>query len=111
MYGWIRAKGLSGRSMRLILLVAVAVLLLCSSASATPLSYTFDHNNQGWQVSQDGMSYDPATFQLAKGNPPGSLTARTPALTAAVRATPAAFCIRQSRSSDARRNYGRHRIL
>ena len=62
--------------MRLILLAAAAVLLLCSTASATPLSYTFDHNNQGWQVSQDGMSYDPATFQLAKGNPPGSLTAR-----------------------------------
>jgi hypothetical protein len=62
--------------MRLILLATVAVLVLCGSASATPLSYTFDHSSQGWQLSQDGQSYNPATFQLNRGNPPGSLTGR-----------------------------------
>jgi hypothetical protein len=62
--------------MRLTLLVTAAMLVLCGSASATPLSYTFDHSSQGWQLSQDGQSYNPATFQLTRGNPAGSLTGR-----------------------------------
>jgi hypothetical protein len=62
--------------MRLILLATAAVLGLCSSASATPLSYTFDHNNQGWLQTQDGNSFPSAGFQGSGGNPGGHLTAR-----------------------------------
>jgi hypothetical protein len=62
--------------MRLILLATAAVLLLCSTASATPLSYTFDHNNQGWLETQDnGIDVTGAGFQSSGGNPGGQLNA------------------------------------
>jgi hypothetical protein len=76
MYGRIRAKGSSGRVMRLILLAAAGVLGMCSSASATQLSYTFDSNNQGWLQSQNnGNTTSSAGFQASGGNPGGRLTA------------------------------------
>jgi hypothetical protein len=94
MYGWIRNMGLSGRSMRLILLATVAVLGLCSSASATSLSYTFDHNNQGWLQTQDnGGSLTGAGFQPSGGNLGGRLTARdTGQETGCPTPTPSAPC-------------------
>jgi hypothetical protein len=77
MDGRIRAKGPSGRLMRLILLVTVAVFALCGSASATPLSFTFDHSNQGWlQTQNNGDTLTSAGFQPGGGNPGGRLTAR-----------------------------------
>jgi hypothetical protein len=64
--------------MRLILLAtaAVLVLVICGSASATPLSYTFDHNNQGWlQTQNNGIDVTGAGFQASGGNPGGRLNA------------------------------------
>jgi len=62
------------------LLAACALTLASSgSASATPLSYTFDASNEGWIQSQnpaDPTSFGNADFELTGGNPGGHLTAR-----------------------------------
>jgi hypothetical protein len=61
------------------LLAACAALLGSSAtAGATPLSYTFDSSNQGWEQNQDQGStdFDPAGFQSTRGNPGGHLQAR-----------------------------------
>jgi hypothetical protein len=94
MYGWIRVKGLSGRSMRLILLVTVAVFALCGSASATPLSFSFDHGNEGWlQTQNNGNTMTSAGFQPNNGNPGGRLSARdTGQETGCPNPTPTAPC-------------------
>jgi hypothetical protein len=79
MYGRIRAKGERVRRTRLVLLLVMAAgLVLCSSASATPLSYTFDSSNQGWGQAQDPSTGTvvPAGFQASGGNPGGHLTAQ-----------------------------------
>ena len=63
------------------LLAACALILASSgSASATPLSYTFDSDNQGWSQNQDQASNDfvSAGFQPTDGNPGGHLSAGTP---------------------------------
>jgi hypothetical protein len=60
------------------LLAACAVVLASSgSASATPLSFTFDSDNQGWSQNQDQSSNDfvSAGFQPTDGNPGGHLSA------------------------------------
>jgi hypothetical protein len=60
------------------LLAACAVMLASSgSASATPLSYTFDSDNQGWSQNQDQSSNDfvSAGFEPTDGNPGGHLSA------------------------------------
>ena len=75
MCGRTRAKGQSRNLLRVTLLAAAGVLLTCGSAGATSLSYTFDSDNQGWQQSQDGISYSAAGFQPTGGNPGGRLTA------------------------------------
>lgn len=75
MCGRTRAKGQSRNLLRVTLLAAAAVLLTCSSAGATSLSYTFDSDNQGWQQSQEGTSYSTAGFEPTGGNPGGRLTA------------------------------------
>jgi hypothetical protein len=67
--------------MRFVLpLIAAAGLILCSSAAATPLSYTFDSNNQGWMQNQDPSNpvspFLPAGFLLTSGDPGGHLTAK-----------------------------------
>lgn len=81
MNGRIRAKGERVRRTRVVLLlVAAAGLVLCSSASATSLSYTFDANNQGWMQNQDPSNpaspFLPAGFQATDGNPGGHLRAK-----------------------------------
>ena len=61
------------------LLAACAVVLGSSaSASATPLSFSFDSNNQDWTQNQDQATTDfmPAGFQSTGGNPGGHLQAR-----------------------------------
>jgi hypothetical protein len=77
-YGRIRDMGTSGRVMRLVGLAFVIALGLCSSASATPLSYTFDSDNQGWMQNQNPGSSDfvPAGWAGTDGNPGGHLTAK-----------------------------------
>jgi hypothetical protein len=62
------------------LLAACAVMLASSgSASATPLSFTFDSDNQGWTQSQDQADqskFETAGFEASGGNPGGHLHAR-----------------------------------
>ncbi len=62
------------------LLAACALALGPSaSASATPLSYTFDSGNQGWEQNQDQANSStllPAGFLATGGNPGGHLDAR-----------------------------------
>ena len=61
------------------LLAACALVLAWSgSASATPLSYTFDSDNQGWTQTQDQASHSfaPAGFDATGGDPGGHLWAR-----------------------------------
>jgi hypothetical protein len=61
------------------LLAACALTLASSgSASATPLSYTFDSDNQGWTQTQDQASHSfaPAGFDATGGDPGGHLWAR-----------------------------------
>jgi hypothetical protein len=79
MYGRIRAKGdWVRRTCPVLLLIAAAGLVLCASATATPLSYTFDTGNQGWMQNQDPASsnFEPAGFAATDGNPGGHLTAK-----------------------------------
>jgi len=77
MCGWIRAEGRIRTISVFMLLVAAAILSMAGSASATPLSYTFSSNNQGWMQSQDnGNTITSAGFQSSGGNPGGRLTAR-----------------------------------
>ena len=59
------------------LLATAAMLTAAGSATATPLSYTFTSNNEGWQQSQDnGATFSTAGFSPSGGNPGGRLTAR-----------------------------------
>ena len=61
------------------LLAACALVLASSgSASATPLSYTFDSDNQDWTQTQDqaSHSFPPAGFDATGGDPGGHLWAR-----------------------------------
>jgi hypothetical protein len=54
----------------------ITALALPAIASATPLSYTFDLDNQGWGVSQNsGQNITPAGWLPVDGNPGGHLTA------------------------------------
>ena len=58
------------------MLAACALILASSgSASATPLSYTFDSDNQGWTQTQDQASHSfaPAGFDATGGDPGGHL--------------------------------------
>jgi hypothetical protein len=58
------------------LAAVIAGLALPAVASATPLSYTFDTDNQGWGVSQNtGQNITPAVWFPIDGNPGGRLTA------------------------------------
>jgi hypothetical protein len=77
MCGRIRTEGLI-RTIGVIVLLAVAtVLATVAPASATPLDYTFDGNNQAWQQSQNnGVTITSAGFQSSGGNPGGRLTAK-----------------------------------
>jgi hypothetical protein len=61
-----------------VLAVCILVLGLPAAASATPLSYTFDSDNQDWTQNQDQESTDflPAGFESTGGNPGGHLHAR-----------------------------------
>lgn len=57
-----------------ITICAAALLALPAAAQATPISYTFDGNNQGWDVSQDGASSGTdAPWTASAGNPGGGL--------------------------------------
>jgi hypothetical protein len=77
MCGRIRAEGRIRMIGMFVLLVAAALLAMAGSASATPLNYTFDGNNQGWMQSQNnGNTITSAGFQPSGGNPGGRLTAR-----------------------------------
>jgi hypothetical protein len=54
----------------------ITVLAVPAIASATPLSYTFDTDSQGWGVSQNsGQNITPAGWFPIGGNPGGHLTA------------------------------------
>ena len=77
MCGRIRTEGLIRTIGVIVLLAVAAVLAAAASASATPLDYTFDSNNQGWLQNQDQASTNflPAGFQATGGNPDGHLTA------------------------------------
>ena len=71
-------RGQSVRRTCVGLLAACAVVLGSSAtASATPLSYSFDSDNQDWTQNQDQASMDflPAGFQSTEGNPGGHLQA------------------------------------
>jgi hypothetical protein len=58
------------------LVAVIAALALPAVASATPLSYTFDTDSQGWGVSQNsGQNITPANWSPIGGNPGGHLTA------------------------------------
>jgi hypothetical protein len=77
MCGRIRTEGLIRAIGVIVLLAVAAVLAAAASASATPLNYTFDSNNQGWQQSQNnGVTITSADFQPSGGNPGGRLSAR-----------------------------------
>jgi hypothetical protein len=77
MCGRIRTEGQIRAIGVIVLLAAAAAFATAPSASATPLSYTFSGNNQGWQQSQDnGSTFSPAGFSSSGGNPGGRLTAR-----------------------------------
>ncbi len=76
MCGRNRTKG-SNRLLAGLVLTAVVVLGTAGSASATPLSFTFESGNQGWTQKQDDASAnsDPAGFTATGGNPGGHLSA------------------------------------
>ncbi len=77
MCGRIRTEGLIRTIGVIVLLAVAAVLAAAASASATPLNYTFDSNNQGWKQSQNnGVTITSADFQPSGGNPGGRLSAR-----------------------------------
>jgi hypothetical protein len=62
-----------------LLATCAIVFGLCVSASATPLSFTFDSNNQNWTQSQDQADrsqFETAGFQAGGGDPGGHLDAR-----------------------------------
>src|SRR3954453_764920 len=74
MCGRIRTEGRI-RTIGIIMLLAIAATLsIAASASATPLDYTFDGNNEGWLQSQNnGNTTTGAGFQSSGGNPGGHL--------------------------------------
>jgi hypothetical protein len=78
MCGRTRTGGLIRRITASMLLTGAAALAMSGTASATPLSYTFDSNNQLWQQKQDQAStnFVPAGFLASDGNPGGHLTAK-----------------------------------
>jgi hypothetical protein len=77
MCGRIRAEGRIRTIGVIVLLASAATLATAGSAGATPLAYTFNANNQGWQQSQDnGAHISSAGFQATGGNPGGHLTAK-----------------------------------
>ena len=66
----------------IVLLATAAALASAGTASATPLEYTFNGNNDGWQQSQDnGKNFTAAGFQASGGNPGGHLRAQDSATT------------------------------
>jgi hypothetical protein len=75
-----RFRGESARCICLGLLAACVLALgISASANATPLSYTFDSGNQGWEQNQDqsnSSTLEPAGFEATGGNPGGHLDAR-----------------------------------
>src|SRR4051812_2246147 len=77
MCGRIRTEG-TIRAFGVIALLAVAATLsTVVSASATPLEYTFNGNNEGWLQSQNnGSTITSAGFQSSGGNPGGHLRAQ-----------------------------------
>jgi hypothetical protein len=76
MCGWTRTVG-PIKTISVLALLAVAALSMAVPASATPLEYGFNTNNQGWLQSQDnGSTVAGATFQASGGNPGGRLTAK-----------------------------------
>jgi hypothetical protein len=78
MCGGIRTEGRFKVIRVFMLLAVVAALASAGSASATPLDFTFDSNNQSWLQNQDQAStnFVAAGFQSTGGNPDGHLTAK-----------------------------------